>query len=57
MRCLNNNYQACPFEFGLKKFALDLALVIFSAFLKKITKTRSSAKFLSPEPNGQGSYY
>ena len=29
-------------------------LVIFSAFLKKITMTRSSANFLSPEPNGQG---
>ena len=33
----HNRSEACPFEFGLRKFALDLALVIFSAFLKKIT--------------------
>ena len=31
-----------------------MALTFFSAFLKKITKTRSSANFLNSEPNGQG---
>ena len=56
-------YKPCPFDFGLRKFELDFVVVIlfknakepplriFSAFLKKNTKTKSS-HFLSP--NGQG---
>ena len=31
-------------------------LVIFFKNVEKITTTRSSANFLSPEPNGQGYY-
>ena len=29
--------KPCPFGLGLKKFALDPVVLIFSAFLKKIT--------------------
>ena len=43
----------CPFVSVLGKFALDFVFVIFSAFLKKITTTKSSANFLSSEPNEQ----
>ena len=39
----------CPFGSGLRKFALDLVIVFFSAFLKKNTTTKSSANFLSSE--------
>ena len=46
--------KPCPFGSGLKKLALDPVVVIYSAFLKKNTMIRSSANFLSPEPNGQG---
>jgi hypothetical protein len=47
-------------EYGIKaNFAQDRIrppLVIFSAFLEKITMTGSSANFLSPDSNGQGFY-
>ena len=33
----NKVNQPCPFEFGLRNFALDQTLVIFSSFLKKNT--------------------
>ena len=46
--------KSCPFGSGLRKFAVDLVVVIFFKNAEKITTTRSSANFLSPEQNGQG---
>ena len=42
-----------PWAQGLQ-YNIRLPLVISSAFLKEITKTKSSANFVSPEPNGHG---
>ena len=42
---------------NFSKYKIRPALTIFSAFLKEITMARSSANFLSPEPNGQGLNY
>ena len=33
---MNATFKSCPFGLGLRKFAFDPFIVIFSAFLKKI---------------------
>ena len=49
--CKKLQYKIKP---SFSKYKIRPPLAIFSAFLKKITTTKSSANFLSPEPNGQG---
>ena len=47
--CKKLEYKIKPSKDGIRS-----PLVVFSAFLKKITTTKSSANFLSPDSNGQG---
>ena len=47
-------FEVCPFGSRFRKFALDFVAAIFVKTAKKITTTKSSANFISPEPNGQG---
>ena len=41
-------------KLNFSKYKIRPPLAIFFAFLKEITTTKSSANFLSAEPNGQG---
>ena len=50
--CKNLEHEVKP---NFSKYKIGPPLTIFSAFLKKNATTKSSANFLSPEPNGQGS--
>ena len=47
------SHKLCPF--GLRKL-VDFFIVIFFKNVEKITTTRSSANFLSPEPNERRFY-
>ena len=51
--CKKLEYKIKPI---FSKDRIKPPLVVFSAFLKKITTTKSTANFLSPDSNGQGSY-
>ena len=44
----------CKIKGNFSKYKIRPPMLIFSAFLKKITTTKSSANFLNPEPIGQG---
>ena len=49
--CKKLEYEIKP---NFSKYKIRPPHAIFSAFLKKITTTGSSANFVSPKPNGQG---
>ena len=43
-------------KINLSKCKIRTQFVIFSAFLKKVTMTKSNANFLTPKANGQDYY-